>query len=127
MLTLVHSADLQVAHHRQGFCVQCAVQCSTEVPWTALCRSQRQGQVRHTPEYPLRRNHRTQSCSHACHLRFDSLLQGRHCLTSSTNWSDVDGAYWSGEEFVKSVYEAVFYDPDWADELEAWWTKYVRR
>ncbi|KAI0690728.1 hypothetical protein C8T65DRAFT_671314 [Cerioporus squamosus] len=49
----------------------------------------------------------------------------RNCLTSSTTWCDVDGAHWNAEEFVKSVYQAVFHDPEWADELEDWWTKRI--
>ncbi|KAI0720622.1 hypothetical protein C8T65DRAFT_692822 [Cerioporus squamosus] len=51
--------------------------------------------------------------------------EARFCLNSLTEWSDIDGADWSGDAFVRSIYQAIFNAPDWAEQLQRWWTNKI--
>ena len=44
-------------------------------------------------------------------------------LTSYHSWSDNDGDEWNVEDFINKILKWSFVNPDWIDEVTAWWTK----
>ena len=44
-------------------------------------------------------------------------------LNSQGTWDKLDGMNWDGTAFARSIFEAAFELPKWAEELEVWWTR----